>query len=233
MKQIKNFPNYFITEFGRVFNQKGKEIKQQINIDGYYVLQLYNETGRYYKRICRLVAEAYLPDYSENLVVNHKDLNKQNDHYSNLEMVTVKDNTLHSVRNQPHKHLHKTSLTEEDVIQICKMIEDGMSNREISLVLNKSESLISRIRNGNTFTYLSKNFNLPKSYKAIDENTAIEICKYLNILKSPTKVLKEINNPKVTLDIIKHIKAGNCWKEISEIYLDKPPSTIPQGSTLK
>jgi hypothetical protein len=39
----------------------------------------------------RLVAELFLPDYSEDLVVNHKDCNKLNNNVDNLEMVTIKE----------------------------------------------------------------------------------------------------------------------------------------------
>ena len=43
----------------------------------------------------RLVAEAFLATWDANLVVNHKDGNKHNNHINNLEMVTCKENTQH------------------------------------------------------------------------------------------------------------------------------------------
>lgn len=45
--------------------------------------------------IHRLVAEAFLDTWNADLVVNHKDGNKHNNHINNLEMTTCKENTQH------------------------------------------------------------------------------------------------------------------------------------------
>lgn len=43
----------------------------------------------------RVVATYFLDDYSEDLTVNHKDFNKENNNVSNLEMLTLSENILH------------------------------------------------------------------------------------------------------------------------------------------
>jgi hypothetical protein len=50
-------------------------------------------------RINRLVACAFIPndDPKTNIIVNHIDENKLNNHYKNLEWVTQKQNTVYSV----------------------------------------------------------------------------------------------------------------------------------------
>nr|WP_246177121.1 HNH endonuclease [Lactococcus hircilactis] len=45
--------------------------------------------------IHQLVANEFVKKHSENLVINHIDENKTNNIYSNLEWVSVKDNTNH------------------------------------------------------------------------------------------------------------------------------------------
>ena len=42
------------------------------------------------------MAEHFLPDWDPQLVVNHKDENKQNNHVSNLEMMTLGENVAYS-----------------------------------------------------------------------------------------------------------------------------------------
>lgn len=46
----------------------------------------------------RMVAIAFIPNPENKLFVNHIDGNKQNNHVSNLEWVTKRENELHSVR---------------------------------------------------------------------------------------------------------------------------------------
>jgi len=46
-------------------------------------------------RMHRLMAYVWLDDYDENLTVNHKDGNKHNNDYHNLEMLSVHDNCMH------------------------------------------------------------------------------------------------------------------------------------------
>jgi hypothetical protein len=232
MKEVNGFPNYLITENGDIFNKKGLKLKKQVNIDGYFVVNIYNSTGEYHKRICRLVAEAYLSDYSETLVVNHKDLNKQNDNVSNLEMVTIAENTKHSMLNQPHVHTGNAKISDEDVVLIRNLMLAGKSNTEVLQITRFSKDIIYGIRNG-SFSRIPSEVKIPKSVRTISEEDAITICKLLNIHKMPMKVLRELGDTHITLDTIKHIKGRRCWKAVSDIYLEKPSSTIPSGSTLK
>ena len=49
--------------------------------------------------IHRLVAEEYIPNPNNYPIVNHLDGDKQNNHYTNLEWCTQKDNIIHSWKN--------------------------------------------------------------------------------------------------------------------------------------
>lgn len=101
----KYLPKYRITVFedGTVLGVKGKPIYGEIDKHGYRRLTVrYTECGilkTKHKFLHRLVAEAFLSDYSEELVTNHKDGNKLNNCVSNLEMCTVSYNTQHAVDN--------------------------------------------------------------------------------------------------------------------------------------
>jgi hypothetical protein len=68
---------------------------------GYMKARLYsplskNKDGRKPFRLHRLIAKAFLEDYSEELQVNHKDGDKSNNNVNNLEMVTPSQNVYHS-----------------------------------------------------------------------------------------------------------------------------------------
>lgn len=224
MKEVNNFPNYLITPEGEIYNKSGKKLKKQVNIDGYFVINIYNESGDSHKRLCRLVAEAYLPDYSEDLVVNHKDLNKQNDNVSNLEMVTSIENTRHSLLNQPHRHRGRASLTDDEVNSVRLLMVEGHTNKQIIAQTGYTIDVVSRIRRGN-YKMVPTDLVLPKALKVLCEEDAILICKLLNEYHSPTKVLKILGETHITIDSIRHIKGRRCWKHISDIYLEEPSST--------
>lgn len=92
---------YEIKEDGTIIDlQKNKEVKFCLDQKGYLKARLYtplsnHPDGRKSFRLHRIVAMKYLPDYSDDLQVNHKDGNKTNNHYSNLEMVTNAQNAKH------------------------------------------------------------------------------------------------------------------------------------------
>ena len=78
---------------GRIYHYKGK-FRIPVNSRGYHCISFCNRIKKIHKayKVHRLVAEAFLDDYSEKLQVDHIDGNKQNNHVSNLRMVTCKEN---------------------------------------------------------------------------------------------------------------------------------------------
>ena len=91
---------YDVSNHGRVRSHYRGRLtikKQRINDFGYCVVFLHGENN---KRICervnRLVALAFIPNPDNLSDVNHKDMNKLNNHMSNLEWTSHADNVKHS-----------------------------------------------------------------------------------------------------------------------------------------
>jgi hypothetical protein len=82
---------YRISNHGRVCDPDSIVINLYTN-RRYIEVKLRNER----MRIHREVARAFLPDYRDDMVVNHKDGNTHNNHVDNLEVVTQKENVFHS-----------------------------------------------------------------------------------------------------------------------------------------
>lgn len=101
MVDIKGYEGiYAITSCGKVWsyrNQKFLKLNKNKK-NGYMsiILSVNKNKKRFY--IHRLVAEAYLDNYSNELDVNHKDENKTNNCVNNLEMVTRKENINYGTR---------------------------------------------------------------------------------------------------------------------------------------
>jgi hypothetical protein len=109
MKEIKDFPGYYITICGKVWsapkrgssrNKNGMWLKplKQICKDGSYYLKvcLYKNKEQKSMRLNRLVAEAYIPNHDNKPEVNHKDGNKLNNAVLNLEWNTSGENQRHA-----------------------------------------------------------------------------------------------------------------------------------------
>lgn len=117
-KDIKGFEGlYQISDCGEVKSlyriRKGKSgsnvpvteriLKYSIDKDGYRKVTLMKDGKMYYFRICRLVAEEFIPNPNNYPVVNHKNEIKNDDTVNNLEWCTNAYNTRYSIWKQSHK----------------------------------------------------------------------------------------------------------------------------------
>ncbi len=99
MRLIERNPNYSIDEFGNVYSKpragtKGGLVKPMTSKTGYYTVMLGSD--RRPVKVHRLVAQTYVPNPEGKPFVNHIDGNKLNNHVSNLEWCTSKENILHA-----------------------------------------------------------------------------------------------------------------------------------------
>jgi HNH endonuclease len=108
---IKGFPNYHITEEGKVINLRtGKSLKGVSHSDGYIVFCLSNNGKQKVLKQHRLLALAYIPNPEGKLYVHHIDSDRSNNALSNLEWVTPKQNMDYKVeagrdvKREPVKH---------------------------------------------------------------------------------------------------------------------------------
>ena len=113
-KDIKGFEGmYQISNLGRVRSldryvknktsnrniKRGKILKSWI-LHGYELVALSKNSKNHYKRVHRLLAEAFIPKEDEKYdIVNHKDGNKSNNKIENLEWCTQKQNVQHAIKN--------------------------------------------------------------------------------------------------------------------------------------
>ena len=97
---IKDYPNYIISSCGRVMNIHTKRLLKayQDNAGGYYCVNLWkNNKGKIF-RIHNLVYTSFYNDFDlKNFVINHKDGDKLNNDWTNLEKITYQENNLHAV----------------------------------------------------------------------------------------------------------------------------------------
>lgn len=95
---IPNYPNYVISNLGRIMNINTKRLlKQGITAHGYNEVNLWNHNKGKTCQVHRLVYMSFVGDIEKDLVINHKDGIKTNNRLDNLEKITRKENNLHAV----------------------------------------------------------------------------------------------------------------------------------------
>lgn len=109
MKTVSKYPWYQINEDGtEFFNTRTNRYLKTTKLKSGYVTATVIETKDSYwfkpVGVHRLVAYAYLPAPLPGQVwVNHKDGNKLNNHYTNLEWTTISENIQHAFDTGLHK----------------------------------------------------------------------------------------------------------------------------------
>lgn len=93
-KPVEENPNYEVSSCGKV-KRNGKLIKVNVNKRGYQYCNI-STNGKVTKvKIHRLVAKAFVSNPLNCKTVNHKDGNKLNNHFTNLEWVSLRQNIQH------------------------------------------------------------------------------------------------------------------------------------------
>lgn len=153
---IKDYENYQISNCGKVFKD-GKEIKLSHCGVGYLKVGLWKNGKMKNCRIHRLVAQAFLPDFYEKCQINHIDSNKHNNHISNLEATTPKQNIEHAARHLRHNSRKKPLVSKAEYENILNMVKNGISTRKIAESVNRSIRCIQHIKSRPTRTNYAKN----------------------------------------------------------------------------
>ena len=154
LKEIEGFPCYAVSNFGNVYSNKkmsdgeykilkpgisGRDYKRGY---GYYFVNIFDSNGKVRNRsIHRLVTTAFIPNPENKPWVNHKDCNKMNNHVSNLEWCTERENYDHAIKNG--------------------LFLSGENNPMATLTCEKVKEIRERYSRGNTsYTIMGKEYGI-------------------------------------------------------------------------
>ena len=157
-KTIEDFPDYEISDRGRVRNKKTNSIMiPGISKQGYLHVGLRKNGVRKNVYIHRLVASSFLGK-NDDLVVNHKDGNKSNNSLENLEWCTDSENIKHAyitgLKKPSENHPLKKS------IQIIETGEKFPSIHKCAKAINGDRKSINECLKGNQETHKELHFKL-------------------------------------------------------------------------
>lgn len=227
-KSINGYPGYTITENGDIFSTKSKQkkkLKQGNFWTGYKKINLVNKDKvRKTLSVHRLVAETFIPNPENKPQVNHIDGNKENNHVSNLEWVTIEENARHALDNElriPKRgEDHPMSkIDEETALEIINKMSIGYCNGDIAKEYNLHERYVSLIRHKKRWGELwdKLDITLPKSNKqrekGITSMSKIPLEKQIQIIEElETSTNKEVAE-KYNLDpsVMSRVRSGKTW----------------------
>lgn len=135
-KLIEDYPNYEVSDMGRVRNMKtGKVLRPCKANTGYLMVNLYEDEKHKFASVHRLVATHFILNPGNKPCVNHIDGYKTNNCVNNLEWVTYSENNLHAYNNRlnggrPKQKVHciETQQEFESIIDAGRYFGCGQSS---------------------------------------------------------------------------------------------------------
>ena len=153
MGRVRSVDRVVTFKDGSMRKLKGKVLKSYLNNVGYELLKLSNDGRGNTKTVHRLVLETFKPHVNMNdLQVNHIDGNKSNNHLTNLEWVTARDNILHAhdlglIKNRGEDS-PRAKLSKADVLEVLQRLDTGEMHKDIGLDYGVSRRCITDINTG-------------------------------------------------------------------------------------
>lgn len=124
---------YIVTEDGQVYSERlGRFLKQNPNTKGYPSVNLDRKTTV----VHRMVAKKFIPNPLNLPQVNHKDRNKKNNHFTNLEWCTNQENCEHALgKTYKLKNRHTGEIIEVfNLNKWCK--ENGLHSSSMNRMIS-------------------------------------------------------------------------------------------------
>lgn len=223
--------HYKISNYGNVINTISNRKLKPVNVNGYKALRLCDKKAGFPKPVNvyvhRLVATAFIDNPNNKPEVNHIDLNRSNNHISNLEWVTTEENYEHARQHGAFLDSVYPIIDDIDVEKIGQMLERGYHKMDIIKAFPKYKESTLRMfffRPCKKDKKILSKYNIPKfsplyvkgenNYRATITNKKAKLIidDMLNGLSNKT-LSKKYN---VSLSVLSGIRSGDNWKHLTK-----------------
>lgn len=144
---------YEVSNMGKIRN-KFRLMKLHLKNNGYVEICLSKNRNKKFILVHRLVAQHFIPNLINGLVVNHKDFNKQNNSVENLEWCTQRQNIDHCMLGDHHLYGTRNGNHRLEEKQILEIRNSNLSLKDASTFFKVSTSTIWVIRTRKTWKHI-------------------------------------------------------------------------------
>jgi len=156
---------YGINKSGDIFSYiSNKTIKPYLHRDGYLQIYLCKNGKKKNIKIHRLVAQIFVPNINNKPQVNHKNGNKKDNYFENLEWCTPSENIKHAfkiglkcitengMKASSKNGIARRKLRHDDIEKIKKLHDKKeYSQRQLAKMFSVGQTAINRIVNNKTY----------------------------------------------------------------------------------
>lgn len=158
--EIRSNDRNMVYADGRKYFVRGKTLIPRFTTSGYLAITICINAKKTQRGVHQLIAETFIPNPNNLPCVLHNNDIKTDNRPSNLSWGTHKDNSQDCLNKGRH-YAGNRKLNQQQVEEIKKLLNEGLSQQIISEIFNIAQTCISDINLGRTY----KHFNVPTHLK--------------------------------------------------------------------
>lgn len=147
IRSLDRWISHLHCKSGKTF-RTGKIIKPKSMDNGYFRAEFWRNQRRERPHVHRVVALHFVANPDNKPWINHKDGNKRNNYFENLEWVTPAENALHAVAlglSKIGENAAGSKLTNEDAIAVRVLYDKGLPPKWIAGIFGVSSTKVVQI----------------------------------------------------------------------------------------
>lgn len=220
------WPNYGVSKCGRAFRwDTEKEMKVGMLTAGDYpVFRVSHQCKASWACIHYAIVECWVSNPNPELFVevNHKNGDKLDYSFNNLEWTTKSQNQRHALETGLRgrgSDLWNAGLIDELVHVICQELQDGCFPKDLAKKHGVSDHIIRKLRDGSTYFHIRSLYPIDHKYRVdFSESTVRWVCERIVEGYADKKISDLATNKNLTTIEVKRIRNKIRYRTISDDY---------------